>query len=72
MINADMGVRVVDLSHDGFDTHAQQVTGMADLLGDLDAGLRSFYATLDDRFHGRVTVMTYSEFGRTPWANDSG
>ncbi|MEN9822710.1 MAG: hypothetical protein RLZ04_1136 [Actinomycetota bacterium] len=72
MINADMGVRVVDLSHDGFDTHAQQATGMADLLGDLDAGLRSFYATLDDRFHGRVTVMTYSEFGRTPWANDSG
>lgn len=72
LINSDMGVRVVDLSHDGFDTHAQQSAGMADLLGDLDAGLRAFYATLDDRFHGRVTVMTYSEFGRTPWANDSG
>ena len=72
LVNADMGVRVVDLSHDGFDTHAEQGAGMADLLGDLDAGLRAFYATLDDRFHGRVTVMTYSEFGRTPWANDSG
>jgi len=72
LINADLGVRVVDLSHDGFDTHAGQAVGMTDLLDDLDAGLRSFYATLDDRFHGRVTVMTYSEFGRTPWANDSG
>ena len=72
LLNADLGVRVVDLSHDGFDTHAGQAGGMSDLLGDLDAGLRAFYATLDDRFHGRVTVMTYSEFGRTPWANDSG
>lgn len=71
LINADVGLRVVDTGHDGFDTHANQPTTLNQLLTDLDNGLRQFFTTLDDRFRSRVTVMTYSEFGRTSWSNDS-
>lgn len=71
LINADVGLRVVDASHDGYDTHAGQPTAFTNLLTDLDRGLRAFFTTLDDRFRSRVTIMTYSEFGRTSWSNDS-
>ena len=33
--------------------------------------MRTFFTTLDDRFRSRVTIMTYSEFGRTSYSNDS-
>lgn len=71
LINANLGLRVVDLGHDGFDTHANQPSNLNDLLTDFDNGLRAFFTTLDDRFRSRVTIMTYSEFGRTSWSNDS-
>jgi uncharacterized protein (DUF1501 family) len=71
LINADLGLRVVDTGYDGFDTHSSQPSSLVALLSDLDAGLQAFFTTLDDRFRSRVTVMTYSEFGRTSWANDS-
>ena len=71
LINADVGLRVVDASHDGYDTHAGQPTVFANLLTDLDRGLKAFFTTLDDRFRSRVTIVTYSEFGRTSWSNDS-
>ncbi len=41
-------------------------------LAEFDAALRQFFLNLDDRFRSRVTILTLSEFGRTPWANDSG
>lgn len=71
LINADVGLRVVDAGYDGYDTHASQPTAFANLLTDLDRGIRAFFTTLDDRFRSRVTIMTYSEFGRTSWSNDS-
>jgi len=71
LINADLGLRVVDTGYDGFDTHSSQPAGLSSLMGDLDAALRAFFTTLDDRFRSRVTIMTYSEFGRTSWDNDS-
>ncbi|MFM2077646.1 MAG: hypothetical protein RJA49_1536, partial [Actinomycetota bacterium] len=71
LINADLGLRVLDVGFDGFDTHAGQPAGLAGLMSDLDAGVRAFFTTLDDRFRSRVTIMTYSEFGRTSWSNDS-
>jgi len=71
LINANLGLRVLDVGFDGFDTHANQPTGLADLMTDLDSGVRAFFTTLDDRFRSRVTIMTYSEFGRTSWSNDS-
>ncbi|MBI4935898.1 MAG: DUF1501 domain-containing protein [Actinobacteria bacterium] len=71
LINADLGLRVVDTGYDGFDTHSSQPGNLVSLLSDLDAALAAFFAALDPRFRSRVTVMTYSEFGRTSWANDS-
>ncbi|MEY4174038.1 MAG: hypothetical protein RI900_1203, partial [Actinomycetota bacterium] len=71
LVNADLGLRVIDTGFDGFDTHSGQPTRLAALLTEFDDALRAFFTTLDDRFRSRVTVMTYSEFGRTSWANDS-
>ncbi len=71
LINADLGLRVIDTGFGGFDTHADQPAGLGGLLTDFDQALRSFFQTLDDRFRSRVTIMTYSEFGRTSWSNDS-
>ncbi len=71
LINADLGLRVVDTGYDGFDTHSSQPANLAALLTDFDQALKAFWTTLDDRFRSRVTIMTYSEFGRTSWDNDS-
>lgn len=71
LINADLGMRVIDTSFGSFDDHAGEPSNHAALLGSLDDALRTFFATLDPRFRSRVTVMTYSEFGRTSFGNDS-
>jgi len=71
LVNADLGLRVIDTGFDGFDTHSGQPARLTELLTEFDAALKAFFTTLDDRFRSRVTVMTYSEFGRTSWANDS-
>jgi hypothetical protein len=71
LLNADLGLRVVDTGFDGFDTHSGQPARLAELLTEFDDALKAFFTTLDDRLRSRVTIMTYSEFGRTSWANDS-
>jgi len=71
LINSDLGLRVIDTGYGGFDTHSSQPAALNDLMTDFDRGLRAFFTTLDDRFRSRVTIMTYSEFGRTSWSNDS-
>ena len=71
LINANLGFRVLDLGLDGFDTHDSQPADHADLLTQLDTGLATFFATLDAAYYSRVTVVTMSEFGRTPYGNDS-
>ncbi len=70
-INANLGFRVLDLGLDGFDTHDTQPNDHADLLTKLDTGLATFFSTLDPSYYSRVTVVTMSEFGRTPYSNDS-
>ena len=71
LINANLGFRVLDLGLDGFDTHDGQPLNHADLLTQLDTGLATFFSTLDAAYYSRVTVVTMSEFGRTPFSNDS-
>lgn len=71
LINADLGFRVIDTNQGGWDTHANEPWQVADLLGDFDRGLQSFFATIDPRFRDRVILMTFSEFGRTSYDNDS-
>ena len=71
LINADLGLRVIDTSWGDFDSHAHQPYDHGQRMLELDAALAQFFSTLDGRFSSRVTVMTFSEFGRTPWSNDS-
>jgi len=71
MINANLGLRVIDMGYGDFDSHSNQPTMHPGRMSELDAGLRAFFTNLDDAYRSRVTVMTVSEFGRTPWANAS-
>lgn len=71
LINANLGFRVLDIGLDGFDTHDSQPLDHANLLTALDFGLATFFSTLDPSYYSRVTVMTMSEFGRTPYSNYS-
>jgi uncharacterized protein (DUF1501 family) len=72
LVNANVGLRVVDVGLDGFDTHDDQLGNHPGLLRSLDNGIQAFYATLAPQWQGRVTLMTMSEFGRTSHANGSG
>jgi uncharacterized protein (DUF1501 family) len=72
LINSNVGLRVIDVGLDGFDNHDDQLANHPDLLGQLDAGLQAFYATLSPAYRDQVTIMTMSEFGRTSFSNDSG
>lgn len=70
LINANLGLRIVSANYGDFDSHAGQPSQHPVLMAELNAAVQRFYATLDPRWGGRVTVMTFSEFGRTSWAND--
>jgi uncharacterized protein (DUF1501 family) len=50
----------------GFDTHTDQITDQADLLGELSAALKAFSdATVELGVDSQVTTFTLSDFGRT-------
>ena len=56
-----------------FDTHQGQAQRQPALLRDLDAGLDSFFTTVEAAGRAdRALVMTVSEFGRRPGENGSG
>ena len=71
LINADLGVRVFNTSLGDFDHHAGQPEAHAQRLAELDDAIERFFDTLSPSYAGRVTLMTFSEFGRRPEANDS-
>jgi uncharacterized protein (DUF1501 family) len=71
LINANLGIRVISVNLGGFDTHSDQPTGHADLMGDLDTSVGAFFDTLGASFKSRVSLMTFSEFGRRPEDNDT-
>ena len=66
LINANLGIRVIDTELDGFDTHSDQRDWHATLLGQLDNAIAAFFATLSTKWAPHVAVMTFSEFGRRP------
>jgi uncharacterized protein (DUF1501 family) len=72
LINANIGVRLVAATLGDFDTHAGQGYDHPLRLELLNGALESFYTTLDPAYAGRVTLMTFAEFGRRPPANNSG
>jgi uncharacterized protein (DUF1501 family) len=71
LLNLDLGARTITVSTGGFDTHSDQLGDHANLMTELDTGIRAFFQTLAPQFHDRVVVMTYSEFGRRVRPNDS-
>jgi hypothetical protein len=72
LLNADLGIRVLDVGRGGFDTHDSEARAHGPLLRDLDEGVRAFFATLAPWLRDQVTLMTVSEFGRTIAMNGSG
>jgi uncharacterized protein (DUF1501 family) len=72
LISSDTGIPVINVSHGGFDTHANQRGNHDRLLQQLaDATVAFRRAMLETGWWDRVLVMTYSEFGRRPAENSS-
>jgi uncharacterized protein (DUF1501 family) len=72
IIAGELGTRVVFVSLDGFDTHAQQAGSHQALLAELSSATRAFFQDL--KGHGlddRVVLATFSEFGRRVKENGS-
>ncbi len=71
LINANLGVRVINVMIGGFDTHSGQANDHDALMTSFNNGLRLFYQTLGSAWEKRTLVMTASEFGRRVYANGS-
>lgn len=73
LIQLDLGVRVIGVVQNGYDTHADQAARQGDLLGELATSVATLFKTLEANGHlDRVMVMTWSEFGRRVAENGSG
>ncbi len=72
LINANLGTRVLMVGFGDFDSHANQSYMHGERMTELNNGLKAFFETLAPGFLGRTLVLTSSEFGRRPWANESG
>jgi uncharacterized protein (DUF1501 family) len=72
LLKADVGTRVFYTSQGGFDTHSQQQFTHAELLGEFAGAVAAFFADLkDSKLAERVTLLSFSEFGRTIQENGS-
>jgi uncharacterized protein (DUF1501 family) len=72
LIKQGFGTRVFYVSIDGFDTHAQQAAKHAELLQQVGTSIGTFFNTLKEGEHNkRVTLLTFSEFGRRVKENGS-
>src|SRR5205814_1539427 len=72
IINARLGVRVLNVVYAPFDTHVDQIADQGTALAEIDRSIQAFYAALDPVWNGAVTMMTWSEFGRRVEFNGSG
>ena len=73
LIAGGMPTRIYYLSLGGFDTHTQQTDAHARLLKEMGDAVSAFLADLKAQGNlGRVTLMTFSEFGRRVKENASG
>jgi uncharacterized protein (DUF1501 family) len=70
LINANLGLRVLTTGWGDFDSHAGQPNMHPLRMRELNAAVKRFFEVLDPAWASRVTVMTFSEFGRTSWSND--
>lgn len=73
VIDLDVGVRVMHVRQDGFDTHSGQAWRHPQLLQEFNEAVVTFIDDLDRRGHAQDTlVVTTSEFGRRVPENDGG
>ncbi len=72
LIKGNLGAKVYMVALNGFDTHANQLTSHDLLMRNLTGAVTSFYADLAKKeMDGKVTAMTFSEFGRRVNQNGS-
>lgn len=72
VVAANARVAAIKISHNGFDTHSNQLNVQARLLAELAEGLGAFQAALQELDRWNTTlIMTYAEFGRRPQQNAS-
>ncbi len=71
LINANVGVRVINIEIGNFDNHASELHDHADNMKTLNDGLQLFWSMLSPSFQNRTTAMTFSEFGRRLLGNKS-
>jgi uncharacterized protein (DUF1501 family) len=72
LLKADVGARVFYTVQGGYDTHAAQAFAHANLLAELAAAVAAFFDDLQAvKLAERVTLLTFSEFGRTIKENGS-
>jgi len=72
VVAAKSNVAVIRVTHNGFDTHSNQLNVHARLLTELAEGLAAFKTAMQEIHRWDSTlVMTYAEFGRRPQENGS-
>lgn len=71
IFNTGLGVRVISTGQGDYDQHDNQPWTHADNLRALDQGIEAFFTSLKPSLRKRTVLMTFSEFGRKPHANDS-
>lgn len=72
IITADLGIRLLFLSQDGYDTHNHQATAQGQNLTELSDALAVFQQDLEEhRVADKVLVLLFSEFGRRVAENAS-
>lgn len=72
IIELGIGTRVIQVSLNGFDTHANQLTRHRDLLADVAGGITAFFDRLEKAGKAdKVLLLTVSEFGRRVAENAS-
>jgi uncharacterized protein (DUF1501 family) len=72
LLKAGIGARVFYARQTGYDTHSQQQFTHAGLLGEFAGAVAAFFADLTAaKLAERVTLLAFSEFGRTVKENGS-
>ncbi|MDD2792491.1 MAG: DUF1501 domain-containing protein [Sediminibacterium sp.] len=70
LIKLNVGLHVATVDYGGWDTHEYQAYRFPGLVKSLGQNLHAFYNDLH-RYHGRLTVLVMSEFGRRLKGNKS-
>jgi uncharacterized protein (DUF1501 family) len=72
LLRAEMGTRIFYTTQGGYDTHSSQQFNHGQLLNEFASSVAAFFADLKEaKLDDRVTLLAFSEFGRTIKENGS-